>query len=215
MTFIGLVLIALGTGGIKPCVSAFGGDQFILPQQERYLSVYFSLFYFAINTGSLISTFLTPVLRNDVSCFGEKSCFSLAFFVPAVLMIVSIGEQFVIIRSYSLHSSWFLIFFYKTFTVIFAAGRWLYIVKKPEGNIVLKVVKCISVSEQYESIILYISIIITLIDNNIIFFFFITAFSTASSENSNRPKRGIIGWITPMTSTIEPSSKMSRRQLAF
>ena len=25
---IGLVLIALGTGGIKPCVSAFGGDQF-------------------------------------------------------------------------------------------------------------------------------------------------------------------------------------------
>ena len=25
---IGLILIALGTGGIKPCVSAFGGDQF-------------------------------------------------------------------------------------------------------------------------------------------------------------------------------------------
>ena len=25
---IGLLLIALGTGGIKPCVSAFGGDQF-------------------------------------------------------------------------------------------------------------------------------------------------------------------------------------------
>lgn len=25
---VGLVIIALGTGGIKPCVSAFGGDQF-------------------------------------------------------------------------------------------------------------------------------------------------------------------------------------------
>ena len=25
---IGLLLIAIGTGGIKPCVSAFGGDQF-------------------------------------------------------------------------------------------------------------------------------------------------------------------------------------------
>ena len=28
MTFGGLFLIALGTGGIKPCVAAFGGDQF-------------------------------------------------------------------------------------------------------------------------------------------------------------------------------------------
>ena len=26
---IGLHLIALGTGGIKPCVSSFGGDQFM------------------------------------------------------------------------------------------------------------------------------------------------------------------------------------------
>lgn len=25
---LGLFLIALGTGGIKPCVAAFGGDQF-------------------------------------------------------------------------------------------------------------------------------------------------------------------------------------------
>ena len=29
---IGLLLIALGTGGIKPCVSAFGGDQFTASQ---------------------------------------------------------------------------------------------------------------------------------------------------------------------------------------
>ena len=28
MAFGGLLLIALGTGGIKPCVAAFGGDQF-------------------------------------------------------------------------------------------------------------------------------------------------------------------------------------------
>lgn len=32
----GLILIALGTGGIKPCVSAFGGDQFEDHQVRMY-----------------------------------------------------------------------------------------------------------------------------------------------------------------------------------
>jgi len=40
-SLIGLALIALGTGGIKPCVSSFGGDQFKLPEQEKQLKVYF------------------------------------------------------------------------------------------------------------------------------------------------------------------------------
>lgn len=92
MTVIGLLLIAVGTGGIKPCVSAFGGDQFKLPQQARQLETFFSLFYFAINAGSLISTSLTPVLREDVHCFGNNDCYSLAFGVPGALMIVSIGK---------------------------------------------------------------------------------------------------------------------------
>lgn len=89
-TIIALLLIAFGTGGIKPCVSAFGGDQFKLPEQERYLGYFFSLFYFSINAGSLISTFLTPILRADVKCFGENDCYSLAFGVPGMLMITSI-----------------------------------------------------------------------------------------------------------------------------
>lgn len=88
----GLFLIAVGTGGIKPCVAAFGGDQFILPQQEKYLVTFFSVFYFAINSGSLISSFLTPELRSGVKCFGEQECYSLAFFVPAILMVLSIGN---------------------------------------------------------------------------------------------------------------------------
>ncbi|XP_078043528.1 peptide transporter family 1 isoform X2 [Augochlora pura] len=117
-SMLGLVLIAIGTGGIKPCVSAFGGDQFVLPQQEHYLSTFFSIFYFSINFGSLISSFLTPELRKGVKCFGENSCYSLAFLVPAVLMVFSI--------------------------VIFVAGRPLYKVKKPKGNVIVQVTKCIS-----------------------------------------------------------------------
>ncbi|XP_076244051.1 peptide transporter family 1 [Calliopsis andreniformis] len=117
-SFLGLLLIAFGTGGIKPCVAAFGGDQFVLPQQERYLSAFFSLFYFSINFGSLISSFLTPVLRSDVTCFGQNSCYSLAFLVPAVLMTLSV--------------------------VIFLLGKPLYKIVKPSGNVVVLVTKCIS-----------------------------------------------------------------------
>nr|XP_027203330.1 solute carrier family 15 member 2-like isoform X2 [Dermatophagoides pteronyssinus]XP_027203331.1 solute carrier family 15 member 2-like isoform X2 [Dermatophagoides pteronyssinus] len=88
-SFIGLTLIAIGTGGIKPCVSAFGGDQF-QPGQEQQLRKFFSLFYIAINSGSLVSTFLTPILRQDVSCFGRSDCYPLAFGVPAILMVVAL-----------------------------------------------------------------------------------------------------------------------------
>ncbi|XP_012524255.1 peptide transporter family 1 isoform X2 [Monomorium pharaonis] len=114
-SMVGLFLIALGTGGIKPCVSAFGGDQFILPQQERQLATFFSLFYFSINTGSLISTLLTPVIR-ETQCW-KKDCYFIAFLVPAILMILSI--------------------------VIFVLGKRLYKIVSPTGNLIVKVSKCI------------------------------------------------------------------------
>ena len=41
---------------------------------------------FPLNLGSLISTFLTPIFREDVECFGDDTCYSLAFGVPAALM---------------------------------------------------------------------------------------------------------------------------------
>ncbi|XP_019854584.1 PREDICTED: solute carrier family 15 member 2 isoform X2 [Amphimedon queenslandica] len=87
---IAMGVIAFGTGGIKPCVSPFCGDQFT-SKNVHLLPVFFSIFYFTINAGSLISTLLTPVLRGYVSCFGEDQCFPLAFGVPAILMIVSVG----------------------------------------------------------------------------------------------------------------------------
>nr|BAA22632.1 pH-sensing regulatory factor of peptide transporter [Homo sapiens] len=63
LSLIGLALIALGTGGIKPCVSAFGGDQFE-EGQEKQRNRFFSIFYLAINAGSLLSTIITPMLRG-------------------------------------------------------------------------------------------------------------------------------------------------------
>ncbi|KAM7348691.1 peptide transporter family 1 isoform 2-T2 [Cochliomyia hominivorax] len=116
-TMIGLALIALGSGGIKPCVSAFGGDQFKLPEQIKQMTTFFSLFYFSINAGSLISTTVTPILREDVHCFSQKECYSLAFGVPAVLMAISI--------------------------VVFVLGKPLYKIKPPAGNMVVLVSKTI------------------------------------------------------------------------
>jgi solute carrier family 15 oligopeptide transporter 1 len=113
-SLLGLALIAIGTGGIKPCVAAFGGDQFKLPEQSRQLQTYFSVFYFAINAGSLISTILTPAIREDVECFGDDTCYSLAFGIPAILMAVA--------------------------TVIIILGRPLYVMKPPQGNILAQVV---------------------------------------------------------------------------
>ncbi|MGH0164948.1 UNVERIFIED_CONTAM: hypothetical protein FKN15_048075, partial [Acipenser sinensis] len=97
LSMVGLVLIALGTGGIKPCVAAFGGDQF----EEKHVDEkrkFFSIFYLSINAGSVISTFVIPLLRGNVQCFGGD-CYALAFGVPAALMAVAL----VLIFQYILH----------------------------------------------------------------------------------------------------------------
>lgn len=88
--FTGLFLIAVGDGGIKPCVAPFGGDQFKMPEQSIQVATFFSVYYFSINLGSVVSTSITPILREDVRCFGQNDCFSLAFGVPAILMIIAI-----------------------------------------------------------------------------------------------------------------------------
>jgi len=58
---IGLILIALGAGGIKPCVSTNVGDQFG-ETNKHLLTRVFNWFYFSINAGSFISTLLIPWL---------------------------------------------------------------------------------------------------------------------------------------------------------
>lgn len=77
----GLLLIAIGSGGIKPCVSANVGDQFKNPD-DPLLSKAFSLFYFSINIGSFFSTLLIPVILHRYGAFY-------AFGIPGILMLLS------------------------------------------------------------------------------------------------------------------------------
>ena len=78
---LGLGLIALGAGGIKPCVSANVGDQFGVANQHL-LPRMFNWFYFAINFGSAFSTILIPELLDRV---GPR----IAFGVPGIAMVIA------------------------------------------------------------------------------------------------------------------------------
>lgn len=137
-------MIAIGTGGIKPCVSSFGGDQFVLPHQELQLRQFFSIFYFSINIGSLLSTLFTPVMRKNVKCFDRETCFPLAFGTPSALMVIATGTLiFLIILSLYLFKKINGLF---VLIVIFVLGKKLYIMKSPEENIIVIFFACIWVS---------------------------------------------------------------------
>ncbi|MFA5921612.1 MAG: POT family MFS transporter [Methylococcaceae bacterium] len=78
---IGQGLIAMGAGGIKPCVSAHIGDQFGIANQHLMTKV-FSWFYFSINFGAFTAMLVIPWLLDY---YG--SC--IAFAVPGLLMLLA------------------------------------------------------------------------------------------------------------------------------
>jgi proton-dependent oligopeptide transporter, POT family len=76
--FLGLFLIAFGSGGIKACVSAHVGDQFGR-SNSHLLDKAFGWFYFSVNFGSSFSTWFVPIWLKE---YGPK----VAFGIPAILM---------------------------------------------------------------------------------------------------------------------------------
>lgn len=78
---VGLGLIAFGSGGIKPCVSAFMGDQF-KPEQSHLLQKAYGAFYWSINLGSFFSFIIIPWIKNHHG-------YSPAFLVPGILMAIA------------------------------------------------------------------------------------------------------------------------------
>jgi POT family proton-dependent oligopeptide transporter len=106
--FLGLALIAIGSGGIKPCVSANVGDQFGKANSFRVRTI-FQIFYFSINFGSFFATILIPILRTkagwwvlraspglaegleeaEVNALALRIGTSIAFALPGVLMFIA------------------------------------------------------------------------------------------------------------------------------
>ena len=81
LMYVGLFCIAVGAGGIKPCVSAHVGDQFG-KGNKHLLTMIFNWFYFSINFGAAASTILTPILLKE---YGPWAAFGL----PGVLMALA------------------------------------------------------------------------------------------------------------------------------
>ena len=78
---IGLTLIALGSGGIKPCVSANVGDQFG-EKNAKLIDKVMNWFYMGINAGSAVAVILTPWLLDN---YGP----TIAFGTPGVMMAIA------------------------------------------------------------------------------------------------------------------------------
>ena len=76
---VGLILIAVGSGVIKPCVSANVGDQFGRTNKHLMAKIY-NWFYFSVNLGAFASNLLCPVLLDR---YGPR----VAFGVPFIFMV--------------------------------------------------------------------------------------------------------------------------------
>lgn len=101
LAFVGLVLIALGTGGIKPCVAAFGAQQFQDPaytppdgwSSSKLIETYFAAFYMSINFGSIGSYILMPIARKNGG-------FGAAFGMATGVLVLSLLAFLVPLRRY-------------------------------------------------------------------------------------------------------------------
>jgi POT family proton-dependent oligopeptide transporter len=82
--YIALILLAMGTGVIKPNISTLMGNTYDLfrPGQTRLRSEAFAMFYFAINVGAFLAQSSMPTIRTNMG-------YAIAFLVPAALMVVA------------------------------------------------------------------------------------------------------------------------------
>ncbi|XP_037425684.1 protein NRT1/ PTR FAMILY 8.3-like isoform X1 [Triticum dicoccoides] len=87
--FLGLYMIALGTGGIKPCVSSFGADQFddSDPTERVKQGSFFNWFYFCINIGAFIS-------GTVIVWIQDNSGWGIGFAIPTIFMALAIASFF-------------------------------------------------------------------------------------------------------------------------
>jgi peptide/histidine transporter 3/4 len=84
--YVGLYLIAVGSGGIKPCTSALGADQFdgADPAERVNKDSFFNWFFFSINLGSLLSSTVLVWVQDNVG-------WGVGFAIPMALTVFGLA----------------------------------------------------------------------------------------------------------------------------
>jgi proton-dependent oligopeptide transporter, POT family len=92
--FLGLALVALGTGGVKANVVSFGVDQLVgAGCSDADVTSYFAMFYATINVGSLFSYLIMPVARAKAG-FGIAFCLPLSLLIFATVVFLSASRYY-------------------------------------------------------------------------------------------------------------------------
>lgn len=83
--YVSLLLTAIGSGGIRPCVVAFGADQFdeMDPKQKTKTWKFFNWYYFCMGASMLVAVTVVVYIQDNVG-------WGWGLGVPAVAMALSI-----------------------------------------------------------------------------------------------------------------------------
>lgn len=89
--YFGLYVIALGTGGVKSCVSPFGADQFDETDSEESVkkASFFNWYYFSIMLGAIVSCTFVVWVQDNLG-------WGLGFGIPALFMGLPLEVSFLV-----------------------------------------------------------------------------------------------------------------------
>ncbi|CAK9237718.1 unnamed protein product [Sphagnum troendelagicum] len=88
--YLSLYTIALGVGGIRPCLSTFGADQFDMenPKEKLQLARFYNWYYLAYTLGAVFSGTLVVFLYTSVSWAWAFVCLTIAIALANLLFLL-------------------------------------------------------------------------------------------------------------------------------